>query len=129
MCFVESEYLLHNGVAGQAVVEAVDAFLGARNRDSLFDEDLVVVSTRQPRLSVRAALAAYVEHGVLDATRMVRCAEPTCRTLTPANRVEQARKDGDEEPCDGPCRQDLAALADPDVVDAYKLVAMPVRVP
>jgi hypothetical protein len=126
MFFRESEYLLLEGVAGKSVVEAVDSFLGARNRDSLFVEDDVVASTGQPRLSVRAALSAYVDNGVLVASRMVRCPDEACRTLTPADRVEQARADGDEEQCDGPCRQNLAELADPEVVNAYRLVAMPV---
>ena len=128
MYFTESEYLLHEGVAGKTVIEAVDAFLGdtTRTREDLFDRDLVARHVSQPAADVAIVLEALAGRGVLTSQRMVRCPTHECRTLTPASRVEESRADRDEEPCDGPCRQDLAALDDPEVVDAYRLVDQPV---
>lgn len=126
MYFNESDYLLRDGVGGPDVVEAVDAFLFGRKPANLFSEDVVVTATGQPRLRVRAVMAGYVKENALTVTPMVECPEASCRTWTPVERVEVARAEGDEEPCDGPCSQDLAALTDLQTVNVYKLVAMPV---
>jgi hypothetical protein len=126
MYFVESEYLLREGVAGQLAIEAIDAFLYARTLDSLFTEELVTVSTGQHKSAVRVALTAYCDRGALECMRMIRCKDEGCHTLTPADRVERARIDGDEELCDGVCGEDLAAQSAPEVVHAYRLVALPV---
>jgi hypothetical protein len=128
MFFTESEYLLHEGVAGKTVIEAVDSFLGnkARGREDVLDAHLVARHTGQSVADVGTLLAALAARAVLTRQSMVRCPNASCRTLTPAARVAASRADGDEEPCDGPCGQDLSALSDPEVVDAYKLVAQPV---
>jgi hypothetical protein len=89
------------------------------------DADLVAAHTGQPRMEVRAVLAGLASRAMLSTQRMVRCPDGTCRTFTPADRVERARVDGDPEPCDGQCGQDLAAVADLEVVDTYQLVARP----
>jgi hypothetical protein len=126
MFFTESEYLLHEGVAGKTVIEAVDKFLRDRNRDDVLDAELVARHTDQAFVEVQAVLDGLAGRTVLTTQRMVRCPDDGCRTLTPADRVDASRADGDEEPCDGPCGQDLAACDDLDVVEAYKLVAQPV---
>ena len=126
MYFTESEYLLHEGVAGKTVIEAVDKFLSERSRDDVLDAELVARHTDQPLGEVQSVLDGLAARAVLTTQRMVRCPDHACRTLTPADRVETSRADGDEEPCDGPCGQDLAARDDLEVVEAYKLVAQPV---
>jgi hypothetical protein len=127
MFFTESEYLLHEGVAGKTVIEAVDKFLGARTRNDVLDAELVARHTDQPVAEVQAVLEGLATRSVLDPQRMVRCPDERCRTFTPADRVAASRADGDEEPCDGPCGQDLAARDDLEVVEAFKLVAQPVQ--
>lgn len=128
MFFNESEYLLHDGVAGKSAIEAVDSFLASRSRtrEDVLDADLVARHTAQDRAEVRDILAALDSRGAFESQRMVRCPNPDCRTLIPADRVEQSRADGDDEACAGPCGQDLAAVPDLEVVTAYKLVAQPV---
>jgi hypothetical protein len=126
MFFTESEYLLHEGVAGKTVIEAVDRFLSDRSRDDVLDAELVTRHTDQPPAEVQAVLAGLAARAALSTQRMVRCPGGSCRTLTPASKVEASRADGDEEPCDGPCGQDLSGRDDLEVVEAYKLVAQPV---
>jgi hypothetical protein len=125
MYFTESEYLLRNGVAGKTTIEAVDAFLSARSRNDVLDAELVARHTDCSIAEVEKVLGGLVTHRALEAQRMVRCTTDSCRTLTPATRVEDARADGDEELCDGPCGEDLA-VEEPNIVEAYKLVAQPV---
>jgi hypothetical protein len=125
MYFTESAYLLNEGVAGKSVIERVDAFLGARDRSDVFDADLVARHVDHPLHDVGQVLAALSQRAVLSQQRMVRCEDPACRTLTPASRVEEARTNGDQEPCDGPCGQNLAAEGG-EVVIAYAVVSRPV---
>lgn len=126
MYFTESAYLLHEGVAGKTVIEAVDAFLSHRDRDDVLDAELVARRIGHPAAEVEAVLAGLAGRTVLSSQRMVRCPDDNCRTLTPASRVEASRADGDEEPCDGPCGQDLAGRDDLEDVEAYKVVSQPV---
>ncbi len=128
MYFTESEYLLHDGVAGKAVIEGVDTFLGdpGRTREDVLDAELVARHTAQDTVQVTAVLKGLANRGALVERRMVRCPNSDCRTYTPAERVEQSRAEGDEELCDGPCGENLAALSDIDVIDTYRLVSQPV---
>lgn len=123
----ESEYLLHEGVAGKTVIEAVDLFISGRSREDVMDAELVARHAEHQSADVEPVLAGLAAEGALSTQRMVRCPIETCRTFTPASRVEASRADGDEEPCDGPCGQDLAARDDLEVVQTYKLVSQPVQ--
>lgn len=125
MYFTESEYLLRDGVAGKTAIEAVDAFLNASGPEDLVDAQLVARHTDQDPAEVEGILAALAAYGTVVLQPMVRCPNESCGVFTPAARVETARKDGDEEPCDGPCGQDLASRDDLDVVNAYKVPAPP----
>ncbi|MEA2377375.1 MAG: hypothetical protein QOD13_1282 [Thermoleophilaceae bacterium] len=126
MYFGESAYLLHDGVAGEDVVRAVDAFLGTHNRDAVFDEVAVTKTTKCAQLQVRVVLAAYEARGVVRGRRFLRCPERKCGTLNPADRVAEARAQGDEDPCDGPCGGvDLAAQPELEEVTAYEIISMP----
>jgi hypothetical protein len=126
MSYGESEYLLREGVAGASVIEAVDAFLGTRNLNAIFDTMSVAKETGCPSSSVQSALRAYEERGVITGTDYFECPDPTCRTRNPVERVIAARAQDDDDPCDGPCGgRDLAASTDLKKVRAYRVVSTP----
>lgn len=126
MYLVESGYLLDEGVAGATVITDVDDFFADPDRspEDVFDARRIALLTEHEEAETELVLAALAKHGALTTARMVRCAD--CGVFTPADDVERSKADGDEEPCHGTCGQDLAALADPAVVNTYQLVAPPV---
>jgi hypothetical protein len=128
MFFTECDYLRDEGVVDSAVIEAVDAFLGHTDRKvgDVLEIDLIARHTGCSAVEVEIVLEGLTKRAVLQRQSMVRCPDDSCRTLTPAARVEASRADGDEEPCSGPCAQDLAGLDQITLVYAYQLVALPV---
>ena len=125
MYFRESDSLLNEGIGGQEAVRAVDGFLSSVNRSAVFDTATVAQVTAQPDGVVGQVLEALLARGVLAARQQYRCPEKGCGTLNPTEQVEQAREDGEEYPCQGPCESDLTGKADLEAVTSYQVVALP----